>query len=73
MCYKVQIQHHIEGTGYWHQRDYQHPNYDPRAPALTLDIPTASGSGLFRSLSQDPDLSPFVTPRPHLSDSESED
>jgi len=57
----------------WHPRDHQHPNYNPAAPPLTLDIPEASGSGLSRSFSQDPDLSPFVTPRHYLSDSESED
>jgi len=74
MCYKDQIQYHIEGTGYWHPRNHQHPSYDPVIPPLTLDIPEASGSGqLSRSFSQDPDLSPFVTPRHHLSNSESED
>jgi len=72
-CYEDQIQHHTEETGYWHPYDHQHPNYNPNAPPLTLDIPEASGSGLSRSFSQDPDLSPFVTPRHHLSDSESED
>jgi len=74
MCYEDQIEHHIEGTGYWHPWDHQHLNYDPATPLLTLEIPEASRSGqLSWSFSQDPDPSPFVTPRHHLSDSESED
>jgi len=69
-----QIEHHTEGTGYWHPWDHQHPNYNPAAPPLTLEISKASRLGqLSWSFSQDPDLSPFVTPRHHLSDSESED
>jgi len=44
--YKDQIEHHTEGTGYWHPQDHQHLSYDPATPPLTLDIPEASGSGL---------------------------